>query len=153
VRFSSVYGPMDRATPSRAVDCAPKRMLHLRRAGEDVRISGAAAMGDYIHAADVATAVIALLTCTRPRHPVYNIALGEFVTLLGLAEAVAAAVPEFRFAEAAPEQAHIQGDPARLNGAWGGYDISRMVADTGWRPRALGEALADYSDWLTGNQW
>lgn len=153
VRFSSVYGPMDRATPSRAVDCAPKRMLHLHRAGEEVRISGAQAMGDYIHAADVAAAVIALLTCPRPRHPVYNIALGEFVTLRDLAEAAAAAVPGFRFKETAPEQAHVRGDPARTDGAWGAYDISRMVADTGWRPRLLGEALADYAAWLTANPW
>jgi len=153
VRFSSVYGPMDRTTPSRAVDCAPKRMLHLHRAGEEVRISGASAMGDYIHAGDVAAAVIALLTAARPRHPVYNTALGEFVTLRDLAVAVAEAVPGFRFTETSPEEAHIQGNPARLDGAWGGYDISRMVADTGWRPRPLRDALTDYAVWLEGNQW
>lgn len=151
VRFSGVYGPMDRATPSRDVDCPPKRMLHLHRAGNIVRISGSTAMGDYIHAGDVAAGLIALLTCARPRHPVYNIALGEFVTLRALAQAISEAVPGFRFEEAPPEQADIRGDPANQGGRWGAYDISRMAADTGWRPRPLTQALADYWAWLGAN--
>jgi len=151
VRFSSVYGPLDRETPARAVDCAPKRMLHLHRAGRRVRIGGAQAVGDYIHAGDVAGGLIALLECPRPRHPVYNIALGEFVTLRALAETLVGAVPGFRFEEVDAAEADIAGDPAHRDGRWGAYDISRIAADCGWRPRPLPEALADYAAWLDAN--
>jgi nucleoside-diphosphate-sugar epimerase len=151
VRLSGVYGPMDRETPARAVDCAPKRMLHLHRAGRVVRISGAGAVGDYIHAGDVAAALIALLTCARPRHPVYNVALGEVVSLRELARLISGIVPGFRFEETPPDSADIRGDPGRKNGRWGAYDISRLIADTGWRPRLLADALADYAAWLSAN--
>jgi nucleoside-diphosphate-sugar epimerase len=31
---------------------------------------------------------------------------------------------------------------------WGAYDISRISADTGWRPRPVREALHAYMDWI-----
>ena len=153
VRLSGVYGPLDRATPSRAVDCAPKQMLHLARDAKTVRISGGGAMGDFIHSGDVARGLGALLTCARPRHPVYNIALGEFVSLLDLARLAARIIPGFSFEEVEAGDADLAGNPAHVGGRWGAYDISRMAADTGWRPRPLETALADYAAWLRKNPW
>jgi len=148
VRLSGVYGPLDRRTESREVDCAPKRILHLHRAGRPVRVSGLEAIGDYVHAGDIARGIAALLTCPAPRHPVYNIAQGETVTLRGLVALAAEIEPSLKVVETALEEADLAGDPALLGGRWGAYDISRIVADTGWRPRPLVEGLRDYRDWL-----
>ncbi|MBI1383945.1 MAG: NAD-dependent epimerase/dehydratase family protein [Rhizobiales bacterium] len=148
VRPSSVYGPLDRRTATRAVDCVPKRLLHLHRQGRTVRVSGLGSVGDYIHAGELARAIIALLDAPALRHPVYNIALGEFVTLERLLALVGSVRPAFRYTLVDPSNADIAGDPCHVDGKWGALDISRLVADSGWRPRPLVEMLADYADWL-----
>ncbi len=148
VRLSGVYGPLDRRTESRDVDCAPKRILHLLRAGSPVRVSGLDAIGDYVHAGDVARGIAALLTCPAPRHPVYNIAQGEAVSLRDLLARVEEIDPALRIVEAPPEEADLVGDPTLMGGRWGAYDISRIAAETGWRPRPLADGLRDYRDWL-----
>lgn len=148
VRLSGVFGPLDRTTPSRDIHCAPKQILHLLRDGAEIRVSGLDAVGDYIHAGDIAHGIAGLLTCARPRHPVYNIALGEFVTLRELLAAIAKINPSLRFRETPAAEADLVGNPSQTHGRWGAYDISRMIADTGWRPRPLATALQDYADWL-----
>ncbi len=145
VRLSGVYGPMDRTTPARAVDCIPRQLVHAARDSRMLRLAGLDGGGDFLHAGDVASAILALLACDIPRHPVYNIAYGAFTTLRELADMV----PGLHWEEASPELADIAADPAFTTGRWGAYDISRLIADTGWRPRSLTEAIADYSDWLT----
>ena len=60
-RLSAVYGPMDRVTDSRNVRCLPNLVANLAVAGEPLKVSGLDAVGDWIHADDVATALAALL--------------------------------------------------------------------------------------------
>ena len=50
--------------------------------------------------------------------------------------------------EAGSEEAHLSPAAHPAGGRWGAYDISRLEADCGWRPRPLEEALAEYRDWL-----
>lgn len=144
VRLSGVFGPMDRATPARVVNCIPKVLAHAAREGRPVRLAGLDGVGDWVHAGDVAAAVIALLKCSDPHHPVYNIAAGAGITLRDLARLV----PDLKWTETEPQDADIAVDTTLTGGRWGAYDISRIVADTGWRPRPLGEAILDYSAWL-----
>lgn len=148
VRLSGVFGPLDRLTHARAVDCAPKRLAHAVREGRRMRLAGLDGGGDYIHAGDVAAAILSLLDCERPQHPVYNIAHGEFTTLRELA----GMVPGLNWEEAEGE-ADLAADPALTMGRWGAYDISRISADTGWQPRPLAEAMADYCGWLRKHEW
>jgi UDP-glucose 4-epimerase len=35
---------------------------------------------------------------------------------------------------------------------WGVYDIARIIADTGWRPRRVREAFHGYMDWIAANE-
>ena len=93
--------------------------------------------------------ILALLTCARVRHPVYNVALGEFVTLRDLADMV----PGLIWEESATPEADVAADPSRKQGRWGAYDISRIAADAGWRPRPLADAIADYAEWLAGRPY
>lgn len=144
VRLSGVFGPMDRITATRAVECAPKRLAHAVRDRRRLRLAGLDGGGDWIHASDVAAAILALLACAALRHPVYNIAHGRFTTLRRLAEMT----PELSWEESAPDTADVAADPSMTTGRWGAYDISRIQAETGWRPRPLEQAMADYCEWL-----
>ncbi len=66
VRPSSVYGPMDRVTASRNMHHVPHRIARLALDGvKRVRVNTLEAVGDYIHAEDVARAIVSLLHAPR----------------------------------------------------------------------------------------
>ncbi len=148
-RLSGVYGPMDRWRPSRAHYCPPYRVIHCAIEGRPVRINATDGVGDHIHAQDVCSAIIGLLEKTGPfDHPVYNVALGEAVTLQELIETVAEIIPGTSWKIAPLEECDVIMDPTYKGGRWGAYDISRMTAETGWKPRPLKEALEHYVDFV-----
>lgn len=145
-RLSGVYGPMDRWRPSRAYHCPPYVAIHHALAGEPVRINAPSGIGDHIHSQDVARALISLLEKDAPfAHPVYNVAQGEAVKLEQLLETVRDILPGLTWEIAEPAECDIVMDPTFTGGRWGAYDISRMAAETGWKPRPLATALADYA--------
>ena len=43
-------------------------------------------------------------------------------------------------------------DASLKDGMWGAYDISRIGADTGWKPRPMRDALHAYMDWLASER-
>jgi UDP-glucose 4-epimerase len=145
-RLASVYGPMDRQLPSRHVVCVPNRMTSLALAGESIRIESATAVGDFIHAADVARALAVLLEAEAPRHRVYNIGSGALVSHGELAELTTRLVPGSTWSLDA-QRPNVAGDPARRFGQWGAYDIARIGDEFGWRPDPLAGRLAAYIDW------
>jgi len=148
VRLSSVFGPMDRETPARAVAMAPAILMRRALAGERVKVTDLGGAGDYIHAGDVALAIRALFDAPKLNHAVYNVANGARYTMGELVNLVAASVPGFEAEIAAESDADIVIDPARTGGRWNAYDVSRMRADTGWTPFPLKDTLRDYRDWL-----
>ena len=152
VRLASVYGPMDRPTPGRDFACAPHVMVHKALRKEPWSVWGTSGVGDFVHAADVAHAFCELLGAPALRHGVYNIASGESTALETLAGIVCEVVPGATWYEAASgDVADVIGSPTRTSGAWGAYDITRITADTGWRPGSLRQGLADYAAWITQN--
>ncbi|RZA07629.1 MAG: hypothetical protein EOP02_37255 [Proteobacteria bacterium] len=123
--------------------------MHRAIEGLPIRISAPEAVGDYIHAGDVASAIVALLEKDGPLdHPVYNIALGQSVTLRGLVAEVAAIVPGATWELSDTGQCDIVSDDTHKGGRWGAYDISRISNETGWRPRPLSKALLDYVSFI-----
>ena len=153
VRLASVYGPMDRPTPGRDYACAPHVMVHKALRGVPWSVAGAEGVGDFIHAADVAGAICGLLAAPALHHDVYNIASGEPTSLDTLARLVCSVVPGATWREAAPgDVADVVGSPARKAGAWGAYDVTRIISDVGWRPRSLRQGLADYAAWIADNE-
>ena len=149
VRLSSVYGPMDRATASRDFRHLPNRIAHLalERHGP-IRANALDGVGDYLHAEDAARGLVALLDAPTLKHPVYNVALGETVTIADMIGWAAERVPGVTAEVAGPAAADILQDNPSRGGMWGAYDISRIVADTGWRPRPMREAFHAYMDWI-----
>ena len=151
VRLSGVFGPMDRETPSREVRAAPRVIAELGLAQKPVRVRSLNAVGDFIHAGDVAAAIIALLDATKLRYPVYNIAAGELKSIRDLIDVFQRFIPSLRFEEVGDTgPADVNQDPGLRRGRFGAYDISRIRADTGWTPRSLSESVEDYVRWLKG---
>jgi len=153
VRLSSVYGPMDRETASRNFRHVPNRIAHKALdGGLVIGVNTLDGVGDYIHAEDVASGIARLLKTPILRFATYNIAAGETVTIGALVRWAAERVPGFRAEVVRPEHADIVQDPALVGGMWGAYDISRIVADTSWKPRPTREAFLAYMDWLSAEQ-
>jgi UDP-glucose 4-epimerase len=153
VRPSSVYGPMDRVTASRNMHHVPHRIARLALDGAGrVRVNTLDAVGDYVHAEDVARAIVSLLEAARLRFSAYNVASGATASIGELVSWVAEKVPGFRAEVVPPEQADILQDPNLRDGMWGAYDVSRLSADTGWQPRPTREALHAYIDALAGER-
>jgi UDP-glucose 4-epimerase len=149
-RLSSIYGPMDRWTPGRDFQCIPNLIVQHALRGEPMRVSGAEAVGDWLHVADVARGMLALIDASAPRPELFNIAYGQAVSIRELIETVAALVPGTRWQETDAQQADIVGYPEQRRGAWGAYDNSRLRA-LGWSPMPLADAFANYLDWMRKN--
>jgi UDP-glucose 4-epimerase len=153
VRLSSVYGTMDRATASRNFRHVPNRIAHMALEGAGrVRVNTLDAVGDYIHAEDVAAAIRGLLRAPGLRHSVYNIAAGETATVGDLVAWAAEKVPGFHAEITAPEQADILQDSTLSGGMWGAYDIARITSETGWTPRPMRDAMHAYMDWIAAER-
>lgn len=149
VRPSSVYGTMDRVTPSRNMRHPPNRIAHMAVEGaKRVRVNTLDAVGDYIHSEDVARAIVSLLRAPRLGYTTYNVACGATATLGDMIGWAAEKAPGFTAEIVPPEQADILADPTLRDGMWGAYDISRIFADTAWKPRPMREALHAYMDWI-----
>ena len=153
VRLSSVYGPMDRETRSRSFRHVPNRIAHhALNSGPVIRVNSLEGVGDYIQAEDVASGIARLLKTPILRFGTYNIAAGETTTVADLARWAAERVPGFSAEVVSPEHADIVQDPTLAGGMWGAYDISRIAADTGWKPRPTREAFLAYMDWLSAER-
>jgi UDP-glucose 4-epimerase len=153
VRLSSVYGTMDRVTASRNFRHVPNRIAHLAVDGaQRVRVNTLDAVGDYIHVEDVARAIIALLRAPAQRYSSYNIAMGTTATVGDLVAWAAEKSPGFHAELAAAGDADILQDASLRDGMWGAYDIARISAETGWKPRPVREALHAYMDWIAAER-
>jgi UDP-glucose 4-epimerase len=113
-----------------------------------VRVNTVDAVGDYIHAEDVARAIVSLLHAPRLRYSAYNIAMGCTATLGNLVSWAAEKYPGFHAEIAEPADADILQDPTRSDGMWGAYDIARIKSETGWTPRPVRDAFHGYMDWI-----
>jgi UDP-glucose 4-epimerase len=153
VRPASVYGPMDRVTPSRNYRHVPNRIAHLALDGvQCLRVNTLDAVGDYIHVEDVASAIVSLLRAPQLRYSVYNIACGATASIGDMVGWAAEKVPGFRAEVVPAEQADIVQDPSLKDGMWGAYDIARIGAETGWKPRPMRMAFHAYMDWIAAER-
>jgi UDP-glucose 4-epimerase len=153
VRPSSVYGTMDRVTASRNFRHVPNRLAHLALDGvRRVRVNTLEAVGDYIHAEDVAAGIVSLLHAPSLHYSSYNIASGATASIGALVGWIAEKVPGFHAEITGPDDADILQDATLNSGMWGAYDISRIRAETGWAPRPVREALHAYMDWIAAQR-
>jgi UDP-glucose 4-epimerase len=148
VRLTGIFGTMDRATPGRTLQSVPYLLAHLALTGEPILVNSLDGGGDWLHAADVAGALLALLEARRLNWDLYNVASGRFVTLRELVDIVREVIPDLRV-EVVPElRANLVRDLLRRLAQWGAYDIARLHQDTGWQPPPLRWELNTYLVYL-----
>ena len=132
VRLGPVYGPWERPTASRRKMSSVWEAVHEAMAGRPLRCNNPGLARDWIHAADAAAGLVALLDAPSLSHDRYNLA-GASVTMERTLAAVAAAVPGTKIEwVAGPEAANVPIPDAPTRGP---LDSSRLTADTGWTPR------------------
>ena len=151
VRFSMVYGRLDRDTGARNRHNPPYWVAQQAAAGAEVVVSGDLDEigGDYIAVEDVAEAMLLLLGSEQtPRQPLYHIAAGRATTHRELLEAAGAT----RVATAAASDVgvndggavHLAALPELDHRRAFSYPIAPLQEEFGWQPAPLAEAMGSY---------
>ena len=150
VRFSGVFGPMERRTGARCLMSAPYHMVraHIERRPLRVTRGTLGAGGDFLSSEEVGEGVVALLGAPRCAHPAYNIAAGEFQPMTEVFEAFRSVAPEFDIEVVDENRAEVAMNPDDRLARWNAYAIDRMRDDFGWSPRPLTEQMARYLGWV-----
>lgn len=130
VRVAAAYGRMERPTASRRRMSPLHHMATALKEGKVLRVAGLDVARDYVHADDVAGAVVALLYADRPAHDVYNVSSGVATGWHELIALFRARGLDARWIEdAAAADITVAAGDARPP-----LDIARLVADIGFKP-------------------
>lgn len=150
VRFSSVFGPMERPTHGRITMSLPYYMMRAVIEHRPLRITEQTlrAGGDFLSAEDIASAMVSMLSRPTLQYDAYNLAFGTFTTVEELFAAFRQGVPEFEYQMVAEGEAEYLMDPAQRLARWNAYTVDRARTEFGWTPRALSEQLATYATWV-----
>lgn len=135
LRIGGAWGPLGNPT-SRFIGLP--RLLHAGVSGTPLQLDADIAC-DLIHVDDLARAIVALVTATTLNHPIYNVGSGQAISDREVAATIRRLLPgaAVSVAESAPRY------------EVGPLDVSRLVADTAFRPRtSLSDGLRSYADWL-----
>ncbi|MDR7489305.1 MAG: NAD(P)-dependent oxidoreductase [Armatimonadota bacterium] len=153
LRVGWVYGPLERPMKgSRASMSLVYQVVRLALAGEEIRLVHLDHVRDWIHADDLAGAVLTLLTQDRLSRSVYNLSGGVGISHRELLETLARVLP-LRYAQVAnPAEANVPPQVTRKRR--GPASIERLLAETSYRPRFTLEAgLRAYVDWVRAEEW
>ncbi|MEE6289340.1 NAD(P)-dependent oxidoreductase [Georgenia sp. MJ173] len=148
VRFTKVFGPMERPSSSRASMSLPFHLASALVNGRPAALTERTtrAVGDWVSAVDVADALVALCGETAARSGTYNLASGSLAGVPELVDLFGADV-----VTAAYDKAVVDMDPDLRHGKNACYSIQRAADDLGWRPRDLRTQVAEYVAWAHDN--
>jgi UDP-glucuronate 4-epimerase len=145
-RLAMTYGRWEHTTDARQVLSAPTQIARLARAGREA-VFPALGATDYIYAADVARALIALLDAQAPRHRLYHLGTGVAWALPQWCEQLAKHFPRFGWRESTrAEECNVRSLATVMRTR---FANRRLVEDLGWQPRYdLASSAADFVSWL-----
>ena len=141
---------MDRETPFRNVRNAANIIATAAVFGDHATAVNGEASSDYIYVPDVAEALRLLLLAPSGAlaYNIYNIAYGSATTVYELLEMAKEVAPHLSLSIVRDGRADIKQRADQNTGRWGAFDIARVSADVGWRPKPLREAIHDYIAFL-----
>lgn len=145
-RLGSVYGPWEYATGVRDTLSPMLQVLECARRGEEA-VLGPVWRGDFIFSRDVADGLVRLADTERLSRAVYNLGSGRLGSAATWCEAVAQAVPGFRWRMAvAGETGNVD---SHIGFNRGPMAIGKIGRDTGYAPRFGFEAAArEWVGWM-----
>jgi len=131
-RLGSVYGPWEYATGVRDTLSPMLQALECARRGEEA-VLGPPWRGDFIFSRDVADGLVRLADAQHLSRTIYNLGSGRLGSAATWCEALARAVPGFRWRLAAPgETGNIDSHTGFHRGPMA---IGKIARDTGYVPR------------------
>lgn len=131
VRFSSVYGAMERPTGARQHMSLMRRLKKSLQEHQPVRIYGPDITRDWIHTSDIASGLIGLLSAPVWHYPVYNLGSGKASLLSELASAFSSCGLDISWVDK-PDAANLVFSQKDFRGA---LDISRIQEDAHFSPK------------------
>ena len=148
VRLSQPYGPMERPSPDRAALSPIAEWLTAAREGRFLTTPSLDITKDWIYIDDVAEAFARLVEAGELRHMMYNLGLGESVSVARVMENIRRAWPaiEVSVMPSWRPNPNLAGDRLRPPLA-----MTRLAEDVGFRPQCSIEiGIARYAAWLQG---
>jgi len=104
-------------------------------------------VGDYIHAEDVARAIVSLLQAPRLRYSTYNVACGATSDIRRYGWMGGGKSAGLAPRSCPPKSRHPAG-PTLKDGMWVLTMFRDSSGETGWKPRPMRAALHAYMDWM-----
>jgi UDP-glucose 4-epimerase len=148
VRLSQPYGPMERPSPDRAALSPIAEWITAAQEGRFLTTPSVDLTKDWIYVDDVAEAFARLVEARELRHTMYNLGLGESVSVRRVMDNIRLAWPgiEVSVMPNWRPNPNLAGDRLRPPLA-----MTRLAEDVGFRPQfSIESGIARYADWLRG---
>ena len=144
-RLATAFGRWEHATDARTHLSPPTLIARLAMNGDEAVFPPLGAT-DYIYAADLAGAIVALAKARSPSHRLYHLGTGTAWSLPQWCELLARRFPGFRWRESANDAECNVLPLARAQRTR--FSNRRLTEDLGWQPRfSLETALDDFLAW------
>ena len=145
-RMTSIYGPMERATPSRGRPSIVYRVVKALLAGRAIMARGQELVRDYTHIEDAGLIWKHLTLAENLDHELYNVSSGVAYSLGEVLETLQELDPAFSYSYAGPgDDPDVELTPEAERGA---LDISRVVTEFDFAPKYnLKLGLQGYLEW------
>jgi nucleoside-diphosphate-sugar epimerase len=150
VRLSQPYGPMERPSPDRAALSPIAEWMMAAQEGRFLTTPGLDIAKDWIYVDDVAEAFARLVEARELRHTMYNLGLGENVSVARVMDTIRLAWPRIEVS-VMPNwrpNPNLAGDRVRPP-----LEMTRLAEDVDFRPQfSIERGIASYAAWLSGGR-
>ena len=148
VRLSQPYGPMERLSPDRAALSPIAEWITAAQEGRFLTTPSLDITKDWIYVDDVAEAFARLVEARELRHTMYNLGLGESISVRRVMDNIRLAWPAIEVS-VMPNwrpNPNLAGDRLRPPLA-----MTRLAEDVGFHPQfSIESGIARYAAWLRG---
>jgi UDP-glucose 4-epimerase len=150
VRLSQPYGPLERPSPDRAALSPIAEWVAAAQEGRFLTTPSLEIAKDWIYVEDVAEAFARLVEAPQLRYAMYNLGLGENVTVSRVMDNIRRAWPRIEVSVMPNWTPNPNLAGGRLRPP---LEMTRLAEDLGFRPQfTIETGIARYAAWLLGDQ-